>query len=91
MSAHGAGQVPERPGSRPSDDELRSGSARFDELWRAGRSGRLRSLSKTIAHPELGTLTLDCDALLVPAPQRSAVPTSVYLDDSHSKTPPGKD
>lgn len=54
-------------------DELRSGSARFDELWRAGRSGRLRSLSKTIAHPDLGALTLDCDALLVPEADQTVV------------------
>lgn len=44
--------------------ELRSGSTRFDELWRAGRSGRVRSLTKTVTHPHLGDLTLDCDALL---------------------------
>jgi transcriptional regulator with XRE-family HTH domain len=44
--------------------ELRAGSARFDSLWQAGRSGRLRSGSTAITHPELGPLTLDCDVLL---------------------------
>lgn len=44
--------------------DLRAGSAQFDSLWQAGRSGRLRSGSTTITHPELGQLTLDCDVLL---------------------------
>ncbi|MFI6868203.1 hypothetical protein [Nocardia sp. NPDC050406] len=43
-----------------------SGSARFDELWQASRSGQIRSDTKVIRHPELGRLTLDCDALQVP-------------------------
>ncbi|WP_410656810.1 helix-turn-helix transcriptional regulator [Amycolatopsis sp. lyj-112] len=46
--------------------DLRTGSARFDSLWQAGRSGRLRAGSPTLDHPELGRLTLDCDVLLVP-------------------------
>lgn len=46
--------------------DLRAGSARFDSLWRARRSGRLRAGCATIEHPELGRLTLDCDVLLVP-------------------------
>lgn len=46
--------------------DLRTGSTRFDTLWRAGRSGRLRAGSTTIRHAELGQLTLDCDVLLVP-------------------------
>ncbi|MFF5990748.1 helix-turn-helix transcriptional regulator [Prauserella flavalba] len=46
--------------------ELRTGSPAFDRLWRAARSGRLRSGSVTVQHHELGTLTLDCDILAVP-------------------------
>jgi transcriptional regulator with XRE-family HTH domain len=46
--------------------ELRTGSARFDTLWRAGRSGRLRAGSTTIGHPELGRLSLDVDTLQEP-------------------------
>ena len=46
--------------------ELRAGSSTFDQLWRCGRSGRLRSASTTVVHPELGLLTLDCDVLVVP-------------------------
>jgi hypothetical protein len=46
--------------------DLRSGSNRFDDLWRAGRSEQLRATTTTIQHPELGPLILDCDTLLVP-------------------------
>lgn len=46
--------------------DLRSGSTRFAELWRAGRSGRVRAATTTIQHPELGPLTLDCDTLVEP-------------------------
>ncbi|MFD4403860.1 hypothetical protein ACFWPH_13985 [Nocardia sp. NPDC058499] len=43
--------------------ELRSGSARFEQLWQAGRSGRMRSRTAEVTHPELGLLTPDCDVL----------------------------
>ncbi|MFC9998904.1 helix-turn-helix transcriptional regulator [Nocardia sp. NPDC127526] len=53
--------------------ELRARSPRFDELWRAGRSHQLRSSTKTIGHPELGRLTLDCDTLLVPDSDQTVI------------------
>ncbi|APU16876.1 MULTISPECIES: helix-turn-helix transcriptional regulator [Actinoalloteichus] len=46
--------------------DLRGGSARFDSLWRAGRSGRLRAACVTRVHPEVGMLTLDVDVLREP-------------------------
>lgn len=46
--------------------ELRRGSPRFDELWREGRSSPWRTATKSISHPSLGTITLDCDTLLLP-------------------------
>ncbi|GLW11442.1 transcriptional regulator [Microtetraspora sp. NBRC 13810] len=46
--------------------ELRAGSRRFDELWREGRSAPWRAATKSIRHPDLGTITLDCDTLLLP-------------------------
>ncbi|MFF7047358.1 helix-turn-helix transcriptional regulator [Streptomyces griseorubiginosus] len=45
--------------------ELRSRSERFAELWDAGVVGRLTASRKTIEHPQVGTLTLDCDLLRV--------------------------
>jgi transcriptional regulator with XRE-family HTH domain len=53
--------------------DLRSGSERFDELWRAGRSGQLRSTTATIEHPELGQFTIDCDVLQVPEADQAVV------------------
>ncbi|MEU1168691.1 hypothetical protein ABZ372_54700, partial [Streptomyces sp. NPDC005921] len=45
--------------------ELRAGSERFAELWDAGVVGRLEASRKTIEHPQVGLLTLDCDQLRV--------------------------
>ncbi|WP_329332329.1 helix-turn-helix transcriptional regulator [Streptomyces sp. NBC_00663] len=45
--------------------ELRAGSERFAELWDAGVVGRLQASRKTIEHPQVGPLTLDCDLLRV--------------------------
>ncbi|MEV0637516.1 helix-turn-helix transcriptional regulator [Streptomyces sp. NPDC050619] len=45
--------------------ELRGGSERFAELWDAGVVGRLEASRKTIEHPQVGLLTLDCDLLRV--------------------------
>lgn len=45
--------------------ELRAGSERFAELWNAGVVGRLEASRKTIEHPQVGPLTLDCDLLRV--------------------------
>jgi hypothetical protein len=56
----------------PADDsvarliaELRAGSPRFASLWAAGASGRYGSGHKTIDHPMVGELELDCDVLEV--------------------------
>lgn len=45
--------------------QLRIKSAEFDDLWESGAVGRHQSARKTIDHPHVGTLTLDCDVLLV--------------------------
>ncbi|MEV2224941.1 helix-turn-helix transcriptional regulator [Nocardia vinacea] len=68
--------------------DLRSGSARFDSMWQAGRSGQLRAVSTTIDHPGYGPLALDCDVLLVPEADQTVVvysaapgtPTASALD-----------
>jgi hypothetical protein len=46
--------------------DLRAGSPRFVRLWDEGKVAGRRSSRKTIHHPELGRLTLDCDVLHVP-------------------------
>ncbi|MET9499891.1 helix-turn-helix transcriptional regulator [Streptomyces sp. NPDC006552] len=45
--------------------ELRAGSPRFAELWESGAVGRHEAARKTVDHPEVGPLTLDCDILTV--------------------------
>ncbi|MFE2735413.1 helix-turn-helix transcriptional regulator [Streptomyces sp. NPDC059349] len=43
--------------------ELRANSLRFAELWDSGAVGQAEASRKTIDHPEVGALTLDCDIL----------------------------
>ncbi|MFC3502879.1 helix-turn-helix transcriptional regulator [Micromonospora krabiensis] len=45
--------------------DLRTNSARFAELWESGAVGRHESARKTIDHPGVGPVTLDCDVLTV--------------------------
>jgi transcriptional regulator with XRE-family HTH domain len=49
-------------------------SPEFRELWAEGRVASRRASHKTFEHPEIGTITLDCDVLLLPeADQRLIV------------------
>ncbi|MHA6764443.1 helix-turn-helix transcriptional regulator [Streptacidiphilus sp. PAMC 29251] len=45
--------------------DLRANSARFAEHWDSGAVGRPEAARKTIDHPQVGALTLDCDVLSV--------------------------
>ncbi|KOU42928.1 helix-turn-helix transcriptional regulator [Streptomyces sp. WM6378] len=45
--------------------DLRADSARFAELWDAGTVGHHEASRKTIDHPQVGPVTLDCDVLFV--------------------------
>ncbi|MFG2138301.1 helix-turn-helix transcriptional regulator [Streptomyces sp. NPDC048650] len=45
--------------------ELRAGSGRFAELWVTAAAGRHGASRKTIDHPQVGPVTLDCDVLTV--------------------------
>ncbi|MDN3024064.1 helix-turn-helix transcriptional regulator [Streptomyces sp. S.PB5] len=60
-----AGRYPADPQLKRLIAELRANSERFTELWDAGVVGRLESSRKTIEHPQVGLLTLDCDVLRV--------------------------
>ncbi|MEV4123872.1 helix-turn-helix transcriptional regulator [Nocardia sp. NPDC049707] len=60
--------------------ELRSRSERFDRLWREGSTGNRRSATKTVDHPEVGRLVLDCDALFVPDSDQAVVVYSAAPD-----------
>lgn len=53
--------------------ELSARSPRFVELWAEGRSSQWRSQTKTIDHPELGPIVLDCDSLFVPVVDQTLI------------------
>ncbi|MEV4639091.1 helix-turn-helix transcriptional regulator [Actinoplanes sp. NPDC049548] len=46
--------------------ELRSRSPEFERVWESGVVGAHEAARKTIVHPQVGSLTLDCDVLTVP-------------------------
>ncbi|MFJ1580925.1 MULTISPECIES: helix-turn-helix transcriptional regulator [unclassified Streptomyces] len=46
-------------------EELRTRSERFTRLWESGAVGHHEAARKTIDHPRVGPLTLDCDVLTV--------------------------
>ena len=45
--------------------DLRAHDEKFAELWETGVTGHHKSARKTIVHPDVGELTLDCDVLNV--------------------------
>ncbi|SEP09176.1 helix-turn-helix transcriptional regulator [Actinacidiphila rubida] len=45
--------------------ELREGSDRFAELWESGEVAGRQAGRKTVDHPQVGPVTLDCDVLHV--------------------------
>ncbi|MFD5029181.1 helix-turn-helix transcriptional regulator [Streptomyces sp. NPDC058405] len=60
-----AGRYPADQHLRRLVAELRLNSGRFAELWDAGAVGHHAAARKTVEHPHVGPLTLDCDVLTV--------------------------
>ncbi|MGV9360798.1 helix-turn-helix transcriptional regulator [Amycolatopsis sp. NPDC003731] len=60
-----AGTYPDDTGLRTLIADLRQHSPRFADLWDSGAIGRHEAARKTIDHPDVGELTLDCDVLSV--------------------------
>jgi transcriptional regulator with XRE-family HTH domain len=58
-----AARYPDDPGLRDLVDDLRTRSARFARLWEEAPVAERRSSRKSVHHPQLGRLELDCDAL----------------------------
>ncbi|MEW1914674.1 helix-turn-helix transcriptional regulator [Kitasatospora sp. NPDC085895] len=46
--------------------DLRRASIRFDDLWASHTVGFHTTDSKTVHHPDLGPVTVDCDTLTIP-------------------------
>ncbi|NHA69495.1 helix-turn-helix transcriptional regulator [Phycicoccus flavus] len=61
-----AARYPDDPGLRRLLADLHEGSASFRELWDDTDAGLWRSHRKTVDHPSLGPVTLECDALHLP-------------------------
>ena len=59
------GRYPDDTGLRKLIADLCSASARFAELWDTGAVGTHESARKTIRHPDVGPVTVDCDVLTV--------------------------
>jgi transcriptional regulator with XRE-family HTH domain len=68
-----AARYPEDPGLLRLLAELRAGSPEFTRLWEAGRVAERQSSTKTIRHPDLGAITLDCDLLHLPGADQHLV------------------
>ncbi|MGW4809092.1 helix-turn-helix transcriptional regulator [Kitasatospora sp. NPDC004272] len=60
-----AERYPDDPRLRRLVATLRTGSPEFDGLWRRAPAAPHRSARKTVDHPVVGELTLDCDVLHV--------------------------
>lgn len=60
-----AGRYPDDPNLHSLIAELRRRSAHFDSLWESGAVGEHEAVRKTVDHPQVGALTLDCDVLSV--------------------------
>ncbi|MEU7144262.1 helix-turn-helix transcriptional regulator [Nocardia sp. NPDC046473] len=87
VASYGVGTLRSAKARYPTDPdldrliaELRSHSSDFEQLWRERPSAQWRSATKTIAHPELGTLVLECDTLLVPDADQTVVVYSAAPD-----------
>jgi transcriptional regulator with XRE-family HTH domain len=58
-----AGRYPDDAGLQRLIADLRRSSPRFGQVWQDHQVGAHRSDRKTVNHPEVGPLTLDCDVL----------------------------
>ncbi|MCD2099115.1 helix-turn-helix domain-containing protein [Rhodococcus rhodochrous] len=68
-----AARYPRDTGLHELIDELRSGSEHFAELWATAEPGGWRTHTKTVNHPALGPIVLDCDTLHVPDVDQSVI------------------
>jgi hypothetical protein len=60
-----AGQYPADRWLADLITDLRAASRRFCDLWDSGAVARHREDRKTVHHPEVGAITLDCDVLTI--------------------------
>ncbi|MDQ4055653.1 MAG: helix-turn-helix transcriptional regulator [Actinomycetota bacterium] len=68
-----AARYPDDAGLASLLRDLRGGSEEFAAAWEASSAGASRSLTKTVQHPALGPLVLDCDTLHVPDDDQAVI------------------
>ncbi|QIG45199.1 helix-turn-helix domain-containing protein [Nocardioides anomalus] len=68
-----AARYPDDPGLARLLEDLHAGSAEFRELWATAEPGGWRSHTKSVLHPEVGELVLECDLLHVPDVDQSVL------------------
>jgi transcriptional regulator with XRE-family HTH domain len=66
-------RYPEDPDLTALVRELRAGSAEFARLWETEPAAGWRGVRKTVEHPTLGRLVLDCETLQVPDADQSVL------------------
>jgi transcriptional regulator with XRE-family HTH domain len=76
-----AAKYPDDPGLQRLVAELHTRSPQFARLWDERRVAQRRNDTKTVDHPELGAITLDCDVLILPDTDQRLV---VYSAAPHS-------
>jgi len=68
-----AARYPDDPDLAALVRDLRTGSAQFAALWETEQAGAWRGHTKTVEHPTLGPLRLDCDTLHVPDADQAVI------------------
>lgn len=66
MLRQAAGRYPDDPGLTRLLSDLQAGSAEFRARWDEGPSRTWRTHTKTLVHPEVGDIVIECDTLHVP-------------------------
>jgi transcriptional regulator with XRE-family HTH domain len=73
-------RYPDDPGLSRLISDLHDGSPQFRSLWDEQSAGGWRSHRKTVVHPSLGALTLECDTLHVPDVDQAVIVYSAAPD-----------
>lgn len=68
-----AGRYPDDPGLLRLVADLVAGSEEFRTLWERGEVGIIRTMVKTLVHPQVGAIRLDCDSFHVPDADQTLV------------------